>query len=258
MGMNRWFYTAKNGRNRVRNLEIENFSCAFDHVSEVDWSAGERIVIGGKDLEFFSDATVSMQDLIADARANRLESCALTGWWQDHVQYLDEPEIKEMLLKDFTPKSESADADWIRYRHMIADTENSVSVHVRRGDYLKLPHVFHTLGKDYYRAAVAKVRETVQEPKFFVFSDDIPRVQSEDLFDVPVTYVETHSLLTDFQLSRSCQHNIIANSSYSWWAAYLNTNPHKNVVNPKLFWTIPEKQELYETSPRSLAGWHLV
>ena len=106
--------------------------------------------------------------------------------------------------------------------------ENSVAIHVRRTDYSNFGWI---LDESYYNRALGKIRRLVNNPKFYIFSDDLgwcldhfPGIISE--------YVYKGDLL-DFWLMSQCKHNIIANSSYSFWAAYLNENKDKVVVYPK-------------------------
>ena len=104
-----------------------------------------------------------------------------------------------------------------------------VSIHVRRGDYLELEHQYPNLTKtDYYTRAIALFPP---DTKFLVFSDDIS--WCKDYFRGPqFTFSVADNPIHDLNNMASCQHNIIANSSFSWWGAYLNRNPHKIVICP--------------------------
>jgi hypothetical protein len=115
---------------------------------------------------------------------------------------------------------------------------NSVAVHIRRGDY-KNPVVtnYHgILTLDYYKAAINYILNLYPNSDFYVFSDT-PEVINELLdLNISVKTVQLNSATTqydDFYLMSCCKHNIIANSSFSWWAAYLNHNPKKTVIAPK-------------------------
>ena len=113
----------------------------------------------------------------------------------------------------------------------------SVSIHIRRGDYKNSASAdYHgLLPLDYYQQAMELMTQKLQAPKFFIFTDDekwvaenFPLVNTEI---VSGTKSATH--FDDFYLMSQCRHNIIANSSFSWWAAWLNNNPDKIVVAPK-------------------------
>ncbi len=156
----------------------------------------------------------------------------LRGFWQEYA-YIDS--IRNQLLSDFSfvPINDSHNAG---YAKQIESTE-SVSIHIRRGDYLK-PHQRITFGDictvDYYKEAASLILSKTENPVFFVFSDDINWVKQH--LELPqAVYVEGNSgknSFRDMQLMSLCKHNIIANSSFSWWGAWLNTNPDKIVTAP--------------------------
>jgi hypothetical protein len=97
---------------------------------------------------------------------------------------------------------------------------------------------------DYYQKAVRMISEMVENPQFFVLSDDIPWVIKNFKIDFPTVFVEEKDddIHSDFQLMSLCKHNIIANSSYSWWAAWLNTNENKIIIAPEKWYANPEMQ----------------
>lgn len=101
------------------------------------------------------------------------------------------------------------------------------SVHVRRGDYLTLPKHHPVLDMKYYEAAM----EEIGSNRFLVISDDVPWCKNHFVGNMFEFSDGTDELL-DFVLQVGCEHNIIANSSFSWWSAWLNANPHKRVVAP--------------------------
>ena len=117
------------------------------------------------------------------------------------------------------------------------ETSNSVSIHIRRGSYTK-PRQRIVYGDicspDYYCEAIAKVREEVENPKFFIFSNDPEWVRQE--LNIPdaeqIDWNRGNDSFRDMQLMSFCKHNIIANSSFSWWAAWLNENEAKRVYAP--------------------------
>lgn len=127
---------------------------------------------------------------------------------------------------------------------------NSVSVHIRRGDYVedKITQEFHgTCSLEYYKEAIGTFRNNNMEYEYFFFSDDIDWVVKK-FRDLPVkkTFID-HNTERDswkdmFLMSKS-KHNIIANSSFSWWAAWLNKNPQKIVITPKIWFSNYEKEK---------------
>ena len=129
-----------------------------------------------------------------------------------------------------------------RYREYQNQIENSnaVSIHVRRGDYLYNQDMYVDLcSTEYYERAIRYICERVDMPSFFVFSDDINWCKQRfDEIDRRILYIDNgnYSPYDDLQLMSLCQHNIIANSSFSWWGAWLNENKDKIVVAPNQ-WT---------------------
>lgn len=126
----------------------------------------------------------------------------------------------------------------------------SASVHIRRGDYVedKITKEFHgNCSLDYYHQAILKIKSIDKEVEFFFFSDDIDWVKKE-FKDLPIkkTFVSSNTgknSWIDMLLMSYCTHNIIANSSFSWWAAWLNKNNSKKVIAPKRWFKNPEKEK---------------
>lgn len=115
---------------------------------------------------------------------------------------------------------------------------NSVSIHIRRGDYVTLESAknFHgNCSLDYYQKAVEYIASKVESPHFYLFSDDIDWVTKNLKIEYPFTIVDFNQDKgwLDLNLMKRCKHNIIANSTFSWWGAWLNENPHKIVISPK-------------------------
>jgi tellurite resistance-related uncharacterized protein len=116
---------------------------------------------------------------------------------------------------------------------------DSVCVHVRRGDLIANPQYarsFGTLGMDYYDRALHEIRDRVPGARAFVFSDDpmwatnnLPGVLPATMISDPSRWNSVH----EFRLMSSCNHFIIANSTFSWWAAWLSVHNKKNVIAPK-------------------------
>lgn len=126
---------------------------------------------------------------------------------------------------------------------VINQHENTVAVHIRRGDYVTnaSASAFHGLcDVDYYKKSIELITFRTTEPKFIFFSDDIAWVK-ETFFWVPDAYFVENagstSSAVDMYLMSLCKHNIIANSTYSWWGAVLNINPEKIVICPER-WTL--------------------
>ena len=111
---------------------------------------------------------------------------------------------------------------------------NSVSIHIRRTDYIKQRYPIMSL--QYYENGADYIQKHTNEPiHLFVFSDDIPWVKENFTSKYPFTIVQGNKDTVDMHLMSLCKHNIIANSSFSWWGAWLNENPNKIVVAPDIW-----------------------
>lgn len=157
------------------------------------------------------------------------------GYWQSEKYFSD---IKEQIKKDFT----FPDSDQTNKAFLEQLGNNSLSIHVRRGDY-KNQKVLSLLEKDYYDRALTYITQNQKITGIAVFSNDIEWCrQNLDFKGLPVFFA-THNTgsdsYKDMALMSKCSHNIIANSSFSWWSAWLNSNPDKTVIAPKN-WVNPE------------------
>ncbi|MBF0575885.1 alpha-1,2-fucosyltransferase [Dysgonomonas sp. GY617] len=152
----------------------------------------------------------------------------LSGNWS-FFSYFDD--IKDQLREEMHPKTVNAENKLVLQE--IVNT-NSVSVHIRRGDYSS-SNLFCILDQAYYLEAISKVRECTDNPVFYIFSDDIDFVkksfQNENVRIIDINHGSDSYM--DLYLMSQCQHNIIANSTFSWWAAYLNANLDKMIIAPQ-------------------------
>ena len=125
-------------------------------------------------------------------------------------------------------------------------SSNSVAIHIRKGDGYGTWNLFsYTCPKEYYDKALAYIKEHVENPKFFIFTDS-PEVVKEYLDIEDYTLINWNPTsgkgnYWDMQLMCCAKHNVIANSTYSWWGAWLNANPEKIVIGPN-YWFNPECQ----------------
>lgn len=115
------------------------------------------------------------------------------------------------------------------------ENTNSVSIHIRRGDYLKYPKRYEGIcDLDYYEKAIEYMIKNVDNPVFYVFSNDIEWAKENIKYN-NINYIDLSCYEKDWYdmyLMSNCKNNIIANSSFSWWAAYLNKNKNKIVISP--------------------------
>ena len=163
-----------------------------------------------------------------DASVFKNDDVYLDGYWQNELYFSD---IREELLRDLISISSMSDLGVV-YMEGIKKS-NSVSLHVRRGNYLNLKN-FNVLDINYYMKAVEYIRKNVEKPTFYIFSDDLEWCKNSLGFLDNCIFVDsTKTEIDDLKLMSFCKHNIIANSSFSWWGAWLNQNCKKTVIAPK-------------------------
>lgn len=168
------------------------------------------------------------------------KNTVMNGYFQSEKYF---SEIREVLLQDFSWMKKPVGKNK-ELLDLIQKDSSSISVHVRRGDYVSNENAakFHGLtGVEYYRAAIRQILKQVKKPKLYVFSDDPDWCEQNLKFKQPTTYISHNSEGSeDMRLMKVCKHNIIANSSFSWWGAWLNTNPDKIVIAPKQWFSHSE------------------
>lgn len=156
------------------------------------------------------------------------------GYWQSEKYF---KAYREELLQQFTLKNGLYRASKVYFEKI--ESTNAVGLHIRRGDYVNNPHtnsVHGTCSLEYYQQAMRLIDEKVNSPHYFIFSDDLDWAKESLTFITDITFVELGKEIPDHEemyLMSRCKHNIIANSSFSWWGAWLNQNPHKTVIAPK-------------------------
>ena len=155
-------------------------------------------------------------------------------WYFQSLKYFED--FEDTIIKDFTFKKELSE----KSREIVNDIENSesVSIHVRRWDYLNKEYIdtYWVCSIEYFYKWIDIIKRQTNSPlKFFVFSDDInwcrANLKQDDIY-----YIDRNTWKDSWQdmaLMSKCKHNIIANSSFSWWWAELNRNPDKIVIAPK-------------------------
>jgi hypothetical protein len=149
----------------------------------------------------------------------------LYGYFQDERYFKEDRDFLLSILK-FKEEYESIAQEFIAG---IDPGYQKVSLHIRRGDYTLYPNHHPVCSKDYYQSAMGKFSS--EEIKFLVFSDDIEWCKEEFKGDQFI-FVDSGSPYSDLRIMTLCDHHITANSSYSWWGAWLNTKTNKRVIAP--------------------------
>lgn len=161
----------------------------------------------------------------------------IKGDWQSEKYFL---QIEKEVRTTYTFNGIDFNNETLAERML---KQNSVSIHVRRGDYYNIPEnakLFANIcNEEYYKNAIKIICSKVESPVFYAFSNDVPWLQSFfSNLDMDINY---HIITSnkgmdsykDMYLMSRCRHNIIANSSFSWWGAWLNDNPEKIIIAPK-------------------------
>lgn len=152
------------------------------------------------------------------------------GYWQNQNYFID---IEQEIRTAFQFKNKLSEKNQNLFQHICQS--DSVSVHFRRGDYVGHESLGGLCSPNYYKEAINIMETKVKDPTFFIFSDEIEWCKSNLSLPPQTVFIEgnngTNSYV-DMQLMSNCKHNIIANSSFSWWAAWLNQNPNKIVIAP--------------------------
>jgi hypothetical protein len=172
----------------------------------------------------------------------------LHGYWQSEKYFAS---ISEIIRHELSVKSPLSGRD-TEIAEQIASCE-SVSVHIRRADYV-YEELFDPCGLEYYSASIDQLSRVVKRPHFFVFADDKSWVRENFKLPYPITFVDHNGPdknYEDMRLMSLCKHNIIANSTFSWWGAWLNNNPRKRVFAPNKWFTEKARSSSKDLIPDS-------
>lgn len=168
----------------------------------------------------------------------------LLGYWQSEKYFLT---ISQLLRKEFQLKRELI-KDEKNICNMISKEKNSVSLHVRRGDYITdlNANKYHGVcSLQYYEDAVEYLKKRIGNLKLFVFSDDLKWVKENLKLEASMEFVNYENIddgQGEMYLMSVCDHHIIANSSFSWWGAWLNCRANKIVIAPKQWMNISKEE----------------
>jgi hypothetical protein len=164
---------------------------------------------------------------------NKGENLLLEGYFQSEKYFINN---KEFILSLFKPTEEIKQS----ILEKIDNIENSISIHVRRGDYLNLPNFHPQQSIDYYKSAVNLFGT---DKNYLIFSDGLDGIKNMFDFIPNKQFVTLDKNYLDLYAMSMCEHNIICNSSFGWWGAYLNENKNKKVIAPNI-WFGPEASHL--------------
>lgn len=229
----------KNYTNREFELNVFNLNLIIASESEIQqimkpkyfpFRGRDYFGLGNQNVVLYED---KLSFELSNFKTKR--NTYIAGYWQSEKYF---NRIRDVILNDFNfgvPRNQEA----LYCMNQILSEVNSVSVHIRRGDYVENSDAFKfhgVLPLSYYLEAISIVMKKVKGARFYFFSDDIDWViqNFKHLDDAEfIDFNKGKNSFEDMRLMSLCRHNIIANSSFSWWAAWLNSNPNKIVIAPK-------------------------
>lgn len=240
----------------LRNYELGAFNVECKIADEkmlhdfhgCDFSTKERILtklisFGNKNKYKFDE--YGFDEHLLELKGNYY----IRGYFQSEKYFKNIADIirKELSIKDEFMPNDSALIQQIK-------NTNSISVHIRRGDYIRNLSSMEAHGlcsKDFYTKSIEFIkRELGNDLHFYLFTDNAAWVEKEMHWEINCTLIENKTTVEDFYLMSLCKHNIIANSTFSWWAAWLNENPDKKVIVPK-HWLNNVLSESVELVPKN-------
>ena len=172
------------------------------------------------------------------------DNCYLQGYWQTEKYFA---KVANQVRMDFTFRQPLNAIDMALANKLTK--EKSVSVHIRRGDYIKERRRadYEVCTAEYYRRAVAYIQAHVDSPVFYVFSDDPTWGQEQNIFPKDTIFVSGHEgadAYIDMQLMSLCCHHVIANSSFSWWGAWLGQHENTITLAPSTWFRYRERPDI--------------
>jgi len=213
---------------------IENFAAEDDIVRIKGLEPISFRKIAEKILPYYKRSYICERNCNFDLNILRSpENVYLNGFWQSEYYFED---VKDILLREFTIKTKQDSVN--EQISALIKSVNGVSLHIRRTDYVTDANVsqFHgTCDLSYYERAVKIIAREVLSPHFFVFSDDIAWAKKNLRLKYPTEFISHNDSTKDFEdlrLMSECDHHIIANSTFSWWGAWLNKKDDKIVIAP--------------------------
>lgn len=247
VGIDRQYkYSLHNGYelNRIFNM-LSGKASELDYRSVLGWRGNKKIRQGLVRRRF---AWIRGSHIVVEPHYHYWEGafdlpkdCYVVGYWQSEKYFHD---YQDVIRKDFTfylPLS----AQNREIKEQI-DSCDAISLHIRRGDYINNQKTFNTHGVcsiDYYVKAIDFIANQCVNPKLFIFSDDMAWVKDNLKLEIPCQFLEHNSgaeSYNDMRLMSVCKHHIIANSSFSWWGAWLNSSEEKLVVAPERWFNVSQ------------------
>lgn len=202
------FYKTRH-RKTKRNFQLDNFNF------EINYYNGN-----------LNDFSIIKENNINTIESIKNTNLYLDGYWQSESYFFD---ISDLIRQCFSLDNLQIN----KYCDILNNKYKTISLHVRRTDYIKYQHIYFIQPKSYYDEAI-KIFDNYDY--LLVFSDDIQWCKDNFKYS-NIIFVENNSAIEDLYIMSNCTNNITTNSSFSWWAAWLNKNLSKKIIAPKKWWT---------------------
>lgn len=236
------YYNQDYATDTSRNFKLDHFNINYKILE-----SSKTLVLLSKSTKLFPNRTFNplfklvreehhhYDEKVLDAKAMFLY---LNGFWQSEKYFYS---TADTIRKELTFKENKYET-FNHFKREILYSANPISIHIRRGDYVNHPEfskTFGFVGLEYYTKAIEVMKDKFPDNRFFIFSDDQEWVKNNFPLreqDVFVKNTGEHTDVDDLQLMSVCKHHIIANSSYSWWGAWLNNSKTKTVIAPQTWY----------------------
>ena len=230
---------------KLRKFELDSFLLNLKIVdcNIIDKTVKRKILISDKIMYFFlnkkipyyKSSIIKEQSFLFDKNhiKFRTENVYYKGYWQSENYFIEFKDIIISELRNFNLLNQKSQT----VLNKLKLIKNTVSIHFRRGDYISNneTNAYHgTCSLDYYFEAIKRIQNQIENPYFFIFSDD--KMYIKEIFKNHTNYSIIENIPTDYEelvIMSACDHHIIANSSFSWWGAWLNPSKNKIVIAPK-------------------------
>ncbi len=244
-----WYHNIRKQENHLepnattlRDFSLNYFNIKSRVITKFHLNWINRLEIRSKNSKFFKFLLNGPLNNLSYTKMNHnnfsLESIQnhphvyLTGYWQNNAIF---EEYKNLLYNDLILKHPLSVTNQDHLKSINAT--NSVAIHVRRGDYISNPksHKVHaSCSNNYYYDSIDYIKNKLTNLHYFIFSDDMTWVKNNLDFSTNTTFINNNEPEYEHLfLMSQCKHQITANSTFSWWAAWLNTNNAKIIITPK-------------------------
>lgn len=265
-------------RDTARKDELKNFSVDIPYVNKLEslfWELIYKLHVKGiiRSGRIFNETSLfgyqeGYSFFAGESKTQTVDKDYYVGFWQNtrYFKQIKGTLQKELVFRSFDSEIE-ADNDLKNNLDKIKNS-NSIAVHVRRGDFLSSQYSgdYVVQEVDYYQKAIKRIKELVSNPVFFVFSDDIDWcranfsiLSNEETNATEFVFVSSNSknaACIEFELMKRCKHFVIANSTFSWWPAWLSDNEQAVKIAPKQWFYNIEWQE--KVIPALLSEFELI